>query len=110
MSQTTRGTIKTIFQEEQFKNNFRKQQIVLTTQDKYPQHILFEFINDNINLLKGYMEGEEVELNYNLRGKENAYKGKPINSLAVWKIGRLVGEVTNAQQNEGRQEVTDLPF
>lgn len=108
MSQTVRGTIKTIFQEQQFKNNFRKQQLVLTTQDKYPQHVMFDFINDKIDLLKGYMEGEEVELNYNLRGNE--YKGKPINSLSVWKIGRLVGEVTNAQQNEGRQEVTDLPF
>jgi hypothetical protein len=110
-----RGTIKNISDEQQFSPKFKKQSVALTTKDKYPQTIQIEFINDKIALLNGYMENEDVEISFNLRGNEFTNKqGKKgiITSLAAWKIDRLVGELTNAQQNNDRAELqnSDLPF
>jgi len=104
-----KGTITRIFPEQTFSPKFKKQQVSLTTNDKYPQTILFDFVNDKIDLLNGYMEGESVQFAFNLRGNE--YKGKPINSLTVWKIERVDAELTNAVQNNSRVEANiDLEF
>ena len=71
---------------------------------KYTDTIEVDFINDNIKLLAGYMQGEEVEVQINIRG--NASKTDPnkiFNSINVWKISRT-GELTNAMHNQDRIE------
>lgn len=51
-------------------NGFRKREVVITTEDQYPQHILVEFIQDKCDLLNDYKVGKEVKININLRGRE----------------------------------------
>ena len=38
-------------------NGFRKRELVLTTEEQYPQHILIEFIQNNCELLDNYSIG-----------------------------------------------------
>jgi hypothetical protein len=51
-------------------NGFRKREVVITTEEQYPQDILVEFIQDKCDLLNRYSIGQDVKININLRGKE----------------------------------------
>ena len=115
MSQKTTGIIKKISQEQTFKNNFRKAQMIVEIDGKYKQPIQFDFINDKIDLLKNFNIGDKVEVDYNLRGKEwydQVNKvNKVINSLAVWKLSHYVpAEVSDQNPDRKQQETEDLPF
>lgn len=114
MSNLVKGTIKQITQESTF-GKMRKKSLILTTEDKYPQTLEIEFVNDNINLLNNAKldAGEKVEIAINIRGREwtsPKNEVKYFTSLAGWKIDRTVG-LTNATQNQDRKEANvDLPF
>ena len=51
-------------------NGFRKREVVITTQEQYPQHLLIEFIQDRCELLDSFNVGENVKISINLRGRE----------------------------------------
>ena len=112
MSNSVKGTIKQITNESTY-GKTRKKSLILTTEDKYPQTLEIEFLNDKINLIEGYDVGEQVEIPINIRGREwTSPKGdvRYYMSLIGWKIDRTVG-LTNATQNQDRKEANvDLPF
>ncbi len=84
------GTIKLIGETKTFGNNgFRKRELVLTTEDQYPQHLLIEFVQDKTDLLDAYQEGQMVKVSINLRGREwTSPQGetKYFNSIQGWRI------------------------
>lgn len=51
-------------------SGFQKRDIVVTTQEQYPQHILINFVQDKCNLLTALSVGQEVTVSINLRGRE----------------------------------------
>lgn len=113
MSNSVKGTIKQIGQQVTF-GKTQKKSLILTTEDKYPQTLEIEFLNDKINVLQGYDEGEKVEIGINIRCREwtsPKNEVKYFTSLSGWKIDRIVG-LTNATQNQDRKEtqVDDLAF
>ena len=87
------GTIKLIGETKTFGNNgFRKRELVLTTEDQYPQHLLIEFVQDKTDLLDAYQEGQMVKVSINLRGREwTSPQGetKYFNSIQGWRIETL---------------------
>ena len=103
------GKIKEIGQEEQIKN-LTKRSMLLTTNDKYPQTVQLDFINEKQKELLKFNVGDEVSVDFNIRSNE--YKGKYYTNLLGWRIAQLLGEVSNLQQNPSRQpvETGDLPF
>jgi len=66
---TIQGTIKVINPEQQVSASFKKRELVVVTNETYPQSILIEFVQDKCDLLDNYAEGEEVIVSINLRGK-----------------------------------------
>ena len=108
-----KGTIKAIFAEQVISDKFRKREFVLTTNDKYPQDVLFQLTQGNTDLIDTIRVGEEVEVSYNLRGKE--YNGRYYVSLDAWQVsiqqGTPVAQPKTATQivNEV-EESTELPF
>lgn len=114
-----RGNIKLIG-KTQFvgSNGFQKRELVLTTQEKYPQNILIEFTQDSCDELDKFKLGNFVEVNINLRGREwTSPQGetKYFNSIQGWKISTAKEEVTVEDHSPDREvvaEVTndDLPF
>ena len=103
------GKIKEIGQEEQIKN-LTKRSMLLTTNDKYPQTVQLDFINEKQKELLKFNVGDEVSVDFNIR--RNEYKGKYYTNLQGWRIAQLLGEGSNLQQNPSRQpvETGDLPF
>ena len=70
-------------------NGFRKREVVITTQEQYPQHLIIEFIQDRCELLDSFNVGENVKISINLRGREwENPEGeiKHFNSIHGWRI------------------------
>ncbi|WP_242131252.1 DUF3127 domain-containing protein [Aestuariivivens marinum] len=90
------GRIKMIGETQTFgANGFRKREIVVTTEEQYPQHILVEFVQDKTDLLSNYQVGQQVRININLRGREWVNpqgETKYFNSIQGWRIEALQQE------------------
>ena len=85
------GTIKLISDTQTFPSGFSKREFVVTTaHDKYPQDIKFEVVKDRCSMLDKFSEGQEVQVNFDIRGNE--YNGKYFVNLSCWKIQPKDGE------------------
>lgn len=70
-------------------NGFRKREVVITTEEQYPQHILVEFVQDKCELLDSFNVGQNVKIGINLRGREWVNpqgETKYFNSVQGWRI------------------------
>lgn len=90
-----KGKIKKIEETKTFgSNGFRKRELVVTTDEQYPQFLLVEFIQDKCDLLNNFNEGDEVNIGINLRGREwinPEGEAKYFNSIQGWRIEKLSG-------------------
>lgn len=85
------GKIKVINAEQQVSASFKKRELVVTTDEQYPQHIMIEFTQDKCDLLNNYQPGEPVKVSINLRGREWVNpqgETKYFNSIQGWRIER----------------------
>ena len=51
-------------------NGFRKRELVVTTEEQYPQHLSIDFVQDKTDLLNNFQIGQPVKVGINLRGRE----------------------------------------
>ena len=119
------GKVRVVGVEQQVSPTFRKREIVVTTEEQYPQHISINFIQDKCDLLNSYKVGEAVKVSINLRGREWTNpqgETKYFNDIQGWKIEKQQTEVSPqmppmpaadafepaTQFNE--EEHDDLPF
>ncbi|MDT0689940.1 DUF3127 domain-containing protein [Salegentibacter sp. F188] len=97
------GKIKLIGDTKTFGNNgFRKREIVVTTEEQYPQHIMVEFVQDKTDLLDSYKVGQPVKIGINLRGREWVSpqgETKYFNSIQGWRIENLAAGNTPGGQD-----------
>ncbi len=91
-----KGKIKLIGETQTFgSNGFRKREVVVTTEEQYPQHIMIEFVQDKTDLLNTYQVGQQVKVSINLRGREWTNpqgEVKYFNSIQGWRIEALQQE------------------
>ena len=81
----TTGKIKVISETQTFPSGFSKREFVVTTSaDKFPQDLKFEVVKDKCPLLDGFKVGQEVQVNFDIRGNE--YNGKYFVNLSCWKL------------------------
>ena len=84
------GKVKLIGETQTFgANGFRKRELVITTEEQYPQHIMVEFVQDKCDLLNNYTAGQEVKVSINIRGREWVNpqgETKYFNSITGWRI------------------------
>ncbi len=79
------GTIKVVMDTVKFDSGFTKREFVVTTpDDKYPQNIKFECVKERCALLERVKPGQRVTVSFDIRGNE--FKGKYFVSLSAWKI------------------------
>jgi single-strand DNA-binding protein len=79
------GTIKKIFDEQTFGSGFNKREFVITTSaDRYPQDIKFELVKDKVSLLEPLKEGDKIKVFFDIRGRE--WKENYYVNLNAWKI------------------------
>ena len=105
---TIKGAIKLINPIKVISDKFSVREFVVTTPDeKYPQDILFQTVNDKMAVLDSLGAGQQVEVSYNVRGRE--FNGRYYNTLDAWKI-----EVTGSKPSQASTQPIelddDLPF
>lgn len=81
------GRIKLIMDTQTYESGFSKREFVITTNEQYPQEIKFELIKEKTNLLDQFDAGDEVNVQFNIRGRE--YQGKYYVNLQAWKLDKL---------------------
>ena len=117
------GKIKLIGDVQTFgSNGFRKRELVVTTDEQYPQMILIEFVQDKCELLNNYSVGQDVKVSINLRGREwinPQGEAKYFNSVQGWRIENLSqsapSQMPPTEQFQPAPDLTneepdDLPF
>ena len=109
------GKIKVVGKTATFgAKEFKKRELVVTTDDQYPQDILIEFVQDKCAILDKYKVGQDVTVSINLRGREWVNQegvAKYFNTIQGWRIEGGTGESSDsAKVEQARAEVDDLPF
>ena len=121
------GRVKMVEQTKEVgSSGFRKRDIVVTTDEQYPQHISVQFVQDKCDLLDAYKVGDNVKVDINLRGREwTNPQGETVyfNTIQGWRIAKLQAEapaqgvppIPSAQAFEPaatfkEEDHDDLPF
>jgi hypothetical protein len=118
------GKVKMISEVKQVSDSFKKQELVVTTDTQYPQHILIEFKQDKTDLLKGYKVGDNLKVSINISGREWVNpqgETKYFNGIEGWRVEKQESNEPTSQPKAGTQEgatvgkgteeeLEDLPF
>ncbi len=121
------GKIKLINEIKEYgSNGFRKREVVITTEEQYPQDLLVEFVQDKCEILNSFQVGQSVKIDINLRGREwESPQGeiKYFNSIQGWRVEKLFSEDQNTDippvppaeafepaDELNQDEPDDLPF
>ncbi|WDI79621.1 DUF3127 domain-containing protein [Candidatus Karelsulcia muelleri] len=86
-------------------SNFKKREILIKTEEQYPQILIIEFILEKTKLLNSLKKDDKIKIFINLKGKKWTTKtGKTIffNYIQGWKIENITDTETN--------EFDELPF
>ena len=100
-----KGIIKKISETVQISDRFRKREFVVeySSNPDYPQPLQFEMVQDRCEFLDSFQEGQEVEVHFDLRGREWTNpqgQVKYFNSLQAWKLV--------AEQDETKPTTEDI--
>jgi hypothetical protein len=86
------GTVKVINPTQVISEKFSKREFVIETQDQYPQLVMFQATQDKCSLLDNVQLSSQVEVSFNLRGREwtsPAGEVKYFNTLEAWRIEKV---------------------
>jgi hypothetical protein len=107
------GKIKMISETQTIGDKgFKKRELVVTSDEQYPQHILIEFVQDKCEILNAYKVGQAVTVGINLRGREWVNpqgESKYFNQIQGWKINKAdVSTNDSSFQDQPYANTTDL--
>jgi len=98
------GTLKVKFDTQRVSEKFQKREFVLTTEANtpYPQYVSFQITQDKCTLLDQFNEGDELRIQFNLRGREwNGPQGiKYFNTLEAWRLEKTQGGNNQTQATQ----------
>ena len=87
------GTLKVKNDTVQVSEKFSKREFVLTdASSMYPQDIMFQLTQDKCNLIDAFNVNEQIEVSFNLRGREwtsPTGEVKYFNTLEAWRIEKV---------------------
>lgn len=107
------GIVKRISDTQNISAKFKKREIVVTTEEQYPQHLAIEFVQDKTDLLDNFQEGEKVSIGINLRGREwTSPQGevKYFNSIQGWRIEKQQSAPSPAAPSGNESSETNSNF
>ena len=102
MGYKAEGKIEKIFDSETKGACFQVRQFVIEVADgQYPQMVAFQLVQDKCTLIDDYAEGDNVEVDFDLRGRE--WNGKYFTNLQAWRISRA-GEGGGSSDGGGQSQ------
>jgi len=86
MAYKAEGRVHKIFDTEQKTATFSAREFVIEVQDgQYPQMVKFQLTQDKCALMDDYNEGDQVVVDFDLRGRE--WNDKYFTNLNAWRVG-----------------------
>lgn len=107
MSFDIKGTVKKIFDQQDFPSGFYKRDFVITTTEQYPQDLKFSALKEKSEQLNGIQEGSMVNVRFDLRGRE--YNGNFYVDLNAWRIEPMGAESGAGQESPPQQAAAPIP-
>ena len=109
-----KGKIKKISETVQISDRFRKREFVVeyASNPDYPQPIQFEMVQDRCELLDPFEVGQQVEIFFDLRGREWTNpqgEVKFFNSLQAWKLVLDQNSVSTSSSDQDNQSSVPIP-
>ena len=120
------GKLIEIFETAKIKETFQKREFVLeyATNPKYPELIKFEMVQDKCALLDDFRVGQDVSVDFDLRGRrwtDQQGKVKYFNTLQAWRLNAASDSADNAPAKQdappdvdttdyGAGKSDDMPF
>ena len=90
MAYKAEGKIVKIYDTEQKSATFQAREFVIEVADgQYPQMVKFQLVQDKCDLVDGYGEGEQIVVDFDLRGRE--WNGRYFTNLQAWRLARADG-------------------
>ena len=106
------GRIKQIFPSQIIgQNGFEKRDLVIVTEENYPQTIIIQFTQQRCDLLDSLQVGQNVKVYINIRGREwTNQQGeiKYFNTIEGWKIEVI--QTTNVAYQQPVQQAPQQPM
>lgn len=84
MNFTVKGKLHKVFEKERKSDKLEIRDFVIKTDEQYPQYIKFQLMNDKTSQVDPFSEGQNIEVSFNLRGRES--DGKFFTNLQAWKV------------------------
>jgi single-strand DNA-binding protein len=106
MAFEVKGTLKKLFDQQDFPSGFYKRDFVITTLEQYPQDIKFSALKEKTEQLGQFSEGDVVNVKFDLRGRE--YNGNYYVDLNAWRIER--GDAAEAVSSTQAGGVSAAPM
>ena len=105
------GRIKQIFPSQMIgQNGFEKRDLVITTEEQYPQTIIIQFTQQRCDLLDSLQVGQNVKVYINIKGREWTNpqgETKYFNTIEGWKIEVI--QTTNVANQQPVQQAPQQP-
>nr|WP_314992060.1 DUF3127 domain-containing protein [uncultured Capnocytophaga sp.] len=105
------GQIKKIFPSEYVGvNGFEKRDLVITTEEQYPQTIIIQFTQQRCDLLNNLQVGQNVKVYINIKGREWTNpqgETKYFNTIEGWKIEVI--QTTNVANQQPMTQTAPAP-
>jgi len=104
------GTIKKLFDVQQVSPTFRKREVVIETDENYPQVVMCEFTQDRADIPSRYREGDKVTVSINIRGRERTNRDgetKYFVSIQGWRMAPGDGSEGGGAPRGDRNERSD---
>jgi len=87
MAYKATGRLHKVFDTEQKSASFQAREFVIEVADgKFPQMVKFQLTQDKCTLIDDYSEGEDISVDFDLRGRE--WNDKYFTNLNAWRIAR----------------------
>ena len=71
MNFSVKGKLHKVFESQKVSDKLEIRDFVIKTEEQYPQYIKFQLMNDKTSQVDGFSEGQNIEVSFNLRGREN---------------------------------------
>jgi len=118
------GKLLEKYDTQEIKETFKKREFIVEYSEnpQYPEFLKFELIQSNCEQLDSIEVGDEVTVNFNLKGRKwTDPKGetKYFNSLQAWRLDKKTANATNENEppppsqewmKEDFSSDDDLPF
>ena len=108
MTYKATGRLHKIFETEQKSASFSVRDFVIeVADDKFPQMVKFQLTQDKCTLIDGFSEGDEICVDFDLRGRE--WNEKYFTNLNAWRIAQANAQA-NVQEGAAFEPATSTSF